>query len=130
MASRNADAFSPIHPCRTSANTSGMSLLPRSFLEAHCFAQARPGNLAFPELAFGRAELSCQSNQARAAAFRKCSTRSFAGRGRDLKLREQITRRRLAQESRIRIIASGMVCAQRRAAASGTTATPTLAAAI
>src|SRR5215469_10570420 len=44
-----------------------------------------------------------QGDQALTANFRKCSTRSFAGRAKDLKLREQITSRRLAQESRILI---------------------------
>ena len=64
------------------------------------------------------------------AASRKCSTNSFAGRGSDLKLREQITSLRLAQLSRIRTIAIGIDRAERLAAASGTTATPTSAATI
>ena len=45
-------------------------------------------------------------------------------------LRAQITSLRLAQASRRRTMASGMVLAQRRAAASGTRATPTSAATI
>ena len=65
-----------------------------------------------------------------AAASRKCSTNSFAGRGSALKLRAQITSLRFAQESLIRIIAIGIDCAHRLAAASGTTATPTPAATI
>ena len=58
------------------------------------------------------------------------STNCFAGRGNVLKLRAQITSFRFAQLSRIRTIAIGIDCAQRRAAASGTTAMPTSAATI
>ena len=64
------------------------------------------------------------------AALRRCSTNCFAGRGSVLKLRAQITSLRFAQASRIRIIAIGIDCAQRFAAASGTTAMPTSAATI
>ena len=56
--------------------------------------------------------------------------RCFAGRGSALKLRAQITSLRLAQASRIVIIAIGIDRAQRLAAASGTTAMPTPAATI
>ena len=64
------------------------------------------------------------------AALRRCSANCFAGRGSDLKLRAQITSRRLAQGSRIRTTLIGIDRAQRLAAASGITAMPMPAATI
>src|ERR1700730_17564005 len=61
---------------------------------------------------------------------RRYSANCLAGRGSALKLRAQIVSFRLAQESRILIIMIGIERAQRLAAVSGMTATPTSAATI
>src|SRR5690349_2968146 len=78
----------------------------------------------------GHDEFGVGAEQNYAAAARRWSTSSLAGRGSALKLRAQITSLRLAQASRMRTAAIPMVRAQRLAAASGTTATPTSAATI
>ena len=63
----------------------------------------------------GRRRRNRRSSECRymRAALRRCSTSSFAGRGSVLKLRAQIASLRLAQASRILIIAIGIDRAQR-----------------